>query len=166
TAGQSGVCLRGRRWPADAGVAGRALAEGEPLVVDDYGRLDARIGGEETAGIRVGAAAPMVLERAVRGTLSIGTRHAERRFDQGELELLGVMADLIADAIARPGGPGELENVRGQLRALRTALDARDPDEYRRIAATAGIATRIATRLLPPDRRLHAELELAARLHD
>jgi HD-GYP domain-containing protein (c-di-GMP phosphodiesterase class II) len=166
TAGQAGVRLRGRRWPADAGVAGLVLASGEPLALSDYSMLQARIGGEQTRGVRMGAAAPVVVQHAVRGTLSIGTRRADRRFDERELELLGAMADLVAAAISRPGGPDEIEDVRGQLRGLRAALDARDQDEHRRIAATAGIATRLGKRLLPADRSLHAELELAARLHD
>jgi len=166
TAGQAGIRLRGRRWPADAGVAGLVLASGEPLAISDYSMLEGRIGGEQTRGVRMGAAAPVVVQHAVRGTLSIGTRRADRHFDERELELLGAMADLVAAAISRPGGPDEIDDVRGQLRGLRAALDARDPDEYRRIAATAGIATRLGKRLLPADRSLHAELELAARLHD
>ena len=166
TAGQSGVRLRGRRWPADAGVAGLVLASGEPAAISDYSLLDARIGGEQTEDIRVGAAAPVIVRHGLRGTLSVGTRRGDRRFDERELELLGAMADLVAAAIARPGGPDEIDDVRGQLRGLRAALDARDPDEYRRIAATAAIATRLGKRLLPADRSRLAELELAARLHD
>ncbi|MBX5440567.1 MAG: GAF domain-containing protein [Solirubrobacteraceae bacterium] len=166
TAGQSGVDLRGRRWPADAGVAGMVLAGGEPVSVSDYSLLSSRIGPKAAAGLRAGAAAPVVVRHAVRGSLSIGTRDAERRFDDRDLELVGALAELVASAIARPGGPDELEDVRAQLRGVRAALDARDPDEHLRIATTVGFAARLGRRLLPEDPRLHAELALAARLHD
>lgn len=166
TAGEAGVSLRGRRWRADAGVAGMVLTRAEPVAVVDYAQLGARIGGQQTADVQMAAAAPLIVHRALRGTLSIGSRDPERHLHAAELELLGTLAELAAAALARPGGPDDEENVRAQIVGLTAALEAREPDERRRTAALASVVTLVADRLLPPEPAVRAELMLAARLHD
>jgi HD-GYP domain-containing protein (c-di-GMP phosphodiesterase class II) len=164
--GESGVTLRGRRWPADAGVAGMVLSRVEPVVVSDYSALAARIGDEQAIGVRAAAAAPLMVHRALRGALSVGSTNPDRHFGLSDLELLGSLAELVAAALAQPGGPESEESVRAQVEGLGAAMDAREPDARRRTAAVSAIAARIGDRLLLHDERTRAELVIAARLHN
>jgi HD-GYP domain-containing protein (c-di-GMP phosphodiesterase class II) len=164
-AGQSGVSLRGRRWPADAGVAGMVLSQVAPIVIADYSALAGRIGAEQALGVHAAAAAPLMVHRALRGALSVASTHPSRQFDARDLELLGTMAELVAAALAHPGGADSEESVRAQIEGLGAAMDAREADARRRTAAVSAIAGRIGDRLLPHDERTRAELVIAARLH-
>ena len=166
TAGEAGVSLRGQRWAADAGVAGMVLSRAEPVAVHEYGRLDARIGGDQTLGLHTAAAAPLMVHRALRGTLSVGTTDPDRRLTGGDLELLGALAELVAAALAQPGGPDERDSVRSQIEGLAAAMEAREPDERRRTSALTALAGRLADRLMGDDERGRGELQIAARLHD
>jgi HD-GYP domain-containing protein (c-di-GMP phosphodiesterase class II) len=165
-AGESGVSLRGRRWPADAGVAGMVLSRVEPIAVSDYGGLRSRIGADQTARVGAAAAAPLMVHRALRGALSVGATDPDRHFGLRDLELLGVLAGLVSAALAHPGGPESEDSVRAQVEGLGAAMDAREPDARRRTAAVSAIATRVGDRLMPHDERTRAELVIASRLHD
>ncbi len=166
TAGEAGVSLRGRRWAADAGVAGMVLARAEPVAVDQYGELSQRIGGEQTLDLRTAAAAPLIVHRAIRGALSVGAIDPDRHLTAGDLELLGALAELVSAGLAQPGGPDQRDSVGAQVEGLAAAMAAREPGERRRTTALAALAGRVGDRMLPDDPRVHAELQIAARLHD
>jgi HD-GYP domain-containing protein (c-di-GMP phosphodiesterase class II) len=166
TAGEAGVSLRGRRWSADAGVAGMVLDRAEPVAIHEYGELRARIGGDQTIDLHTAAAAPLIVHRALRGALSVGTTDPDRRLTAGDLELLGALAELVAAALAQPGGPDQHDSVRAQIEGLAAAMEAREPDERRRTTSLATLIGRVADRMLDDDERARAELQVAARLHD
>ncbi len=166
TAGEAGVSLRGRRWSADAGVVGLVLARAEPVAVHEYGALDARIGGDQTLGLHTAAAAPLMVHRALRGALSIGTTDPDRRLTGADVELLGALAELVAAALAQPGGPDERGSVRSQIEGLAAAMEAREADARRRTSALVALADRLADRMMGDDERARRELQIAARLHD
>ncbi|UGS34023.1 hypothetical protein DSM104329_00393 [Capillimicrobium parvum] len=167
SAGEFGVNLRGRRWPADAGLAALVLARGERVAVNDYAELAARIGAQQTQDIRTAASAPLVTRTGLRGGVSIGSRNANRRMEISDLELLSTLTELVAAGIDHP--PETLwpdEGARSQVEGLVSAMDARDRDERRRTTMLVAMADRVGARLLPDDSRERAELTFAARLHD
>lgn len=163
-AGQHGVELRGRRWPATAGVAALVLRDESPALVAEYADL-----AEPIAPGLPGpaAAAPLVMDGAVRGALAVGGVDPGRRLGTSDLELLEALADLVAAALERPGeAPWPDERTRGHLEGLAAAVDARAPGARRRGAAVTAMATLVGERLMGDDVRARAELALAARLHD
>jgi HD-GYP domain-containing protein (c-di-GMP phosphodiesterase class II) len=166
TAGEAGVSLRGHRWSSDAGVTGMVLSRAEPVAIHEYGELAARVGGDQTLDLHAAAAAPLIVHRALRGALSVGTTDPGRHLTPADLELLGALGELVAAALAQPGGPERRDSVRSQVEGLATAMEAREPDERRRTTALAALAGRVADRLMPDDPRGRAELQIAARLHD
>jgi HD-GYP domain-containing protein (c-di-GMP phosphodiesterase class II) len=167
SAGEFGVSLRGRRWPADSGLAAMVLARGERVAVHEYGELDKRIGAEQTHDVRCAASAPLVTRAGLRGGVSIASRDAARRMEVGDLELLSTVTELVAAAMDHPAESAwPDEGARGQVEGLVSAMDARDRDERRRNAMLVAMADRVAARMLPDDARARAEVTLTARLHD
>ena len=167
SAGEFGVSLRGRRWPADAGLAAMVLARGERIAVNDYAELAERIGAHQTQDIRTAASAPLVTRTGLRGGVSVGSRDASRRMEVSDLELLSTLTELVAAGIDHP--PETIwpdEGARGQVEGLVSAMDARDRDERRRTTMLVAMADRVGARLLADDPRERAELTFAARLHD
>ncbi|MFY9580160.1 MAG: GAF domain-containing protein [Gaiellaceae bacterium] len=91
--------LVGFEFPADRGLAGRALREGHPVAADEYGALDDPVPGDAYAEFSGALVAPMRLGDAVQGVLGVGAR-GERRFDEEDAELLEAYAGLASLALA------------------------------------------------------------------
>jgi HD-GYP domain-containing protein (c-di-GMP phosphodiesterase class II) len=167
SAGEFGVSLRGRRWPADSGLAAMVLARGERVAIHEYGELDKRIGADQTLGVRTAASAPLVTRTGLRGGVSVASRDAARRMEVADLELLSTLTEFVAAAMDHPAETVWPDaGARGQVEGLVSAMDARDRDERRRSTMLVAMADRVGARLLPSDSRARAELTIAARLHD
>lgn len=113
------------------------------------------------------ASTPLVVRGRMCGALAVASAAPDRRFGTGDLELLGAMSELVAaTTAATTTAPWPSESVRAQLEALIASMTGRDEGERRRTTLTAAIARVVADRLVGEDPRAHAELVLAARLHD
>ncbi len=88
--------LVGFEFPADRGLAGRAIARGRPVLSDDYAALSESVPHPVYEGFRSAIVAPMRWSGEVMGILGVGTRDPERRFSQGDAGLLEAFANLAA----------------------------------------------------------------------
>jgi PAS domain S-box-containing protein len=86
----------GFEFPAERGIAGRAIARGRPVLSDDYGSLAEAIPHPAYEGFRGAIVAPMRWSGEVMGILGVGTRDPSRRFTQADAELLEAFANLAA----------------------------------------------------------------------
>lgn len=93
-----GAELVGTALEEGASFGGVAFARGEPLVTDDYAGSPWANPRLRPTGIRAALAVPLRLRERVIGTLTVATR-GERRFDQVDVGLLGLLADHAALAI-------------------------------------------------------------------
>ena len=91
--------LAGFEFPADRGLAAVALREGRAVAAEDYEALADPIPGEAYAGFTGALVAPMRWGDAVQGVLGVGARR-ERRFDEGDIELIEAYAGLASLALA------------------------------------------------------------------
>ena len=89
----------GFEFPADRGLAGRAIARGRPVLSDDYSSLPDAVPHPVYEGFRSAIVAPMRWSGEVMGILGVGTRDAERRFTQADAGLLEAFANLAALAL-------------------------------------------------------------------
>jgi signal transduction histidine kinase len=89
---------RGVRIPVGGGFAGRIAAEKRPVILDDvdHGHVLNPILREK--GIKSMLGVPLVVEGVTRGVLHVGSL-SPRRFDEGEVALLQLVADRVALAI-------------------------------------------------------------------
>jgi PAS domain S-box-containing protein len=90
--------LVGFEFPADRGLAGRALAEGRPVSADRYDSMDAPVPGGAYAEFKVALAAPLPGSEAAQGVLGVGVR-GDRQFDPDDAELLEAYAALASVAL-------------------------------------------------------------------
>jgi GAF domain-containing protein len=74
----------GFEFPADRGLAGRAIARGRPVVSDDYANLPEAVPHPGYEGFRSATVAPMRWSGEVMGILGVGTRDPARRFTQAD----------------------------------------------------------------------------------
>ncbi len=86
----------GFEFPADRGLAGRAIARGRPVLSDDYGSVAESVPHPVYEGFRSAIVAPMRWSGEVLGILGVGTRDSERRFTQSDAGLLEAFANLAA----------------------------------------------------------------------
>jgi len=89
----------GFEFPADRGLAGRAIARGRPVVSDDYANLPEAVPHPGYEGFRSAIVAPMRWSGEVMGILGVGTRDPARRFTQADAGLLEAFANLAALAL-------------------------------------------------------------------
>ena len=89
----------GFEFPADRGLAGRAIARGRPVVSDDYVNLPEAVPHPGYEGFRSAIVAPMRWSGEVLGILGVGTRDPARRFSQADAGLLEAFANLAALAL-------------------------------------------------------------------
>ena len=89
----------GFEFPADRGLAGRAIARGRPVVSDDYANLPEAVPHPSYEGFRGAIVAPMRWSGEVMGILGVGTRDPARRFTQADAGLLEAFANLAALAL-------------------------------------------------------------------
>ncbi|HEU4658734.1 MAG TPA: HD domain-containing phosphohydrolase [Capillimicrobium sp.] len=112
------------------------------------------------------ATTPLLVRGRMHGELTVRRDDPDHCFTPGDLDLLGEMAELVAEALTLPtAGPWPTESVRAQLEAL-SMTGGRDDDERHRAALIVSLARLVAERLAPDDPRTQAEIVLAARLHD
>ena len=89
--------LVGARVEPGAGIAGRAIAAGRPMLSNDYARDAAPAPGSPFADVRSALAAPMRWDGELRGVLWVGYRR-ERTVTDEDLRLLESFAELAAVA--------------------------------------------------------------------
>jgi hypothetical protein len=109
----------------------------------------------------VAAAAPV----RPNGCLHVISGEPGRRFEGRELELIGILADAAAAALAAPASHGHVERVSGHIEQLAASLEPSRAELRWRggdfVALVAAVGRRMGL-----DRAERAELELAARLLD
>jgi two-component system, NtrC family, sensor kinase len=115
----------GLRTASGRGIVGRAIAELKPVQVSAYQESDAAIAAIAAGGLGSGMGVPLVVEGKVIGAISAGHR-VPRVYTDSELNLLQVMAGLIAPALASVERQEALlrsqEDLRQQVNSLRAVL--------------------------------------------
>jgi PAS domain S-box-containing protein len=86
----------GFEFPAERGLAGRAITRGRPVLSDDYASLPEAVPHPAYEGFRSAILAPMRWSGEVMGILGVGTRDPVRHFTQAEAGLLEAFANLAA----------------------------------------------------------------------
>jgi signal transduction protein with GAF and PtsI domain len=100
--GQGQDVLVGRRFPAEAGIAGWVVASGEPMVVDDLAHTPAfdRERASSTHYVPNSLmAAPLIHDEHVLGVLEVLDPSPQSRSDLDELDLLALFARQAAAAL-------------------------------------------------------------------
>jgi PAS domain S-box-containing protein len=91
--------LLGFEFPADRGLAGRALREGHPVAADAYDALDSPVPSGAYAGFTAALVAPLRWGDVAQGVLGVGVRTG-RSFGEEDAELLDAYAGLASLALA------------------------------------------------------------------
>jgi PAS domain S-box-containing protein len=91
--------LVGFEFPVRRGLAGRAIAEGAPVVEQDHGRIVEPVPHAAYHGFTAAIVAPMALGGETRGVLGVGARGRGRVFEEHDLEALASFATLAALAL-------------------------------------------------------------------
>lgn len=101
-AGEGEPLLPGTRIPGGTGIAGWAVATGQPVLVDDvdgnprFARKAAEATGYVPHGIM---AAPLIADGECVGVLEVLDRDSRPRCDLGDMDSLGLLATEIATAL-------------------------------------------------------------------
>jgi diguanylate cyclase (GGDEF)-like protein len=82
-----------RRTPLGAGIAGHAVTEMRPIVVEDYGADPRRLPETSVDGLRAVISAPVYQRGELVGALSLGTRRAGRRYSEIERDAVLAFAE-------------------------------------------------------------------------
>jgi PAS domain S-box-containing protein len=91
--------MLGFEFPADRGLAGRAIRRGRSALADDYAQVPETVPHPAYEGFRSAVVAPMRWSGEVKGVLGVGTRDAGRRLTHAEADLLETFANLAALAL-------------------------------------------------------------------
>lgn len=86
---------QGLRLPVGRGFAGRIVAVGHPVIIDDLDRADVLNPLLREKGLKSLLGVPLLIEGRVIGVIHIGTLHP-RRFNEEDTRLLQLIADRIA----------------------------------------------------------------------
>jgi signal transduction histidine kinase len=127
----------------------RAIRGGRPVRIDSFDELEEEAARElwRTHGTRTTVAAPIVVERALWGAISI-QRTTEEPFPAEAEERLGDFAALVAQAIANAGAQAELRASRVRLVAAadeeRKKLERNLHDGAQQRLVSISIALRLA----------------------
>ena len=89
----------GFEFPADRGLAGRAIARGRSALADDYTQVPEAVPHAAYQGFHSAIVAPMRWAGEVKGVLGVGTQDSTRRLTRAEGELLEAFANLAALAL-------------------------------------------------------------------
>jgi PAS domain S-box-containing protein len=89
----------GFEFPADKGLAGRAIARSRPVLSGDYSHISDAVPHPAYEGFRSAIVAPMRWSGEVQGVLGVGTRDPAQTFTQGQADLLEAFANLAALAL-------------------------------------------------------------------
>jgi hypothetical protein len=98
-------------------MSGRAAARRQPVVVADYQREFGRRFAAGRAGVRAGVSVPLLHEGRLLGVVSLHDRRYAHSFQDGDVEVLEVLAATAAAALVGM----ELTRLEGALLAVRTA---------------------------------------------
>jgi diguanylate cyclase (GGDEF)-like protein len=82
-----------RRTPVDVGIAGHAVTERRPIVVEDYGIDPRRMQDIVVDGLRAVISAPVYQRGELVGALSLGTRRPGRRYTEMERDAVLAFAE-------------------------------------------------------------------------
>lgn len=125
------------RVPMGAGVSGRVAVEGRPLIVNDYGTVDASSIETDDAdmlrGIGSVMAAPFRIGDRVAGVVVVSTREP-RAFGEEDLRLLVLASDRVGPAIERGRLIERIRTGIDRQRSLSRRLLTAQEEERRRIA--------------------------------
>jgi PAS domain S-box-containing protein len=91
--------MLGFEFPADRGLAGRAILRGRSALADDYAEVPEAVPHKAYDGFRSAVVAPMRWSGEVKGVLGVGTRDPARRLTHAEADLLETFANLAALAL-------------------------------------------------------------------
>ena len=91
--------MLGFEFPAERGLAGRAIRRGRSALADDYGQVPEGVPHPAYEGFRSAIVAPMRWSGEVKGVLGVGTRDPARRLTHAEADLLETFANLAALAL-------------------------------------------------------------------
>jgi PAS domain S-box-containing protein len=91
--------LIGFEFPADRGLAGRAVAEGAPALSREYADLPDAVPHAAYDGYAGAIVAPMIWSDEIRGVLGVGSRDRDRDFTHLDADLLHAFATLAALAL-------------------------------------------------------------------
>lgn len=131
--------------PLMRGVAGRAAALGETVVVEDYNRWNGREPSAFQAPFRAVVSVPLKFEHQVLGVLTVYDDRLGRRFLPEEVQLLEILAPQVALAIRNARLYAELEQrMRQQAEAEARLLQSA------RLAAIGEMAAGVAHELNNP----------------
>jgi diguanylate cyclase (GGDEF)-like protein len=82
-----------RRTPVEIGVAGHAVTEKRPIIVEDYGADPRRMPDVVVDGLRAVISAPVYQRGELVGALSLGTRRPGRRYSEIERDAVLAFAE-------------------------------------------------------------------------
>jgi diguanylate cyclase (GGDEF)-like protein len=82
-----------RRTPLEVGIAGQAVSERRPIVVEDYGADPRHMPGVLVDGLRAVISAPVYQRGDLVGALSLGTRETGRRYTEIERDAVLAFAE-------------------------------------------------------------------------
>jgi diguanylate cyclase (GGDEF)-like protein len=88
-----------RRTPLSVGIAGHAITERVPIVVEDYGADPRRMPDIALHGLRAVISAPVYQRGELVGALSLGTRRAGRKYSEIEREAVLAFAEHVGLAL-------------------------------------------------------------------
>ena len=91
--------MLGFEFPAERGLAGRAILRGRSALADDYAQVPEAVPHPAYEGFRSAVVAPMSWSGEVKGVLGVGTRDPARRLTHAEADLLETFANLAALAL-------------------------------------------------------------------
>jgi two-component system phosphate regulon sensor histidine kinase PhoR len=129
--------LVGFEYPAQRGLAGRAIAEGAPAVEQDHGRIVEPVPHPAYEGFAAAIVAPMILGGETKGVLGVGSRSRGRAFEEHDLDAVASFARIAALALrnaesfrqrerqaAAERGFSRIASVLGEPVSLTATLDA------------------------------------------
>ena len=167
--GEKGEAVKEIRLKPGEGIAGHVAQTGEPVIVNDVSK-DPR--HKRDADVKTGfqtrniLAVPLRMDERIIGVLEVLNKRDAECFDELDLHDLTLLSELSAIAIDKAQKHQALQDMFiGAVRALVTALDARDPYTHGHSERVTEFALAIADELgLSADDK--KRLELSALLHD
>jgi diguanylate cyclase (GGDEF)-like protein len=88
-----------RRTPIEVGIAGHAVLERRPIVVEDYGADPRRMQNLAVDGLKAVVSAPVYQRGELVGALSLGTRRAGRTYSAIERDAVNAFAEHVGLAL-------------------------------------------------------------------
>jgi signal transduction histidine kinase/putative methionine-R-sulfoxide reductase with GAF domain len=155
----------GEPIPLMAGVAGRVVAFGEPLIVSDYNQWNGRLRPETPAPFRTVAGVPLKFripgseKPSIIGALTVQDDRPEKQFSQADIDLLELLAPQVAVSIRNARLYQELQEVIEAQRLAENRLI-----RSARLAAVGEMAASVAHELNNPLTTVIGFVELI--LHD